>query len=113
MKPNRYEWLDHEHERVAREGTGARYVGYVYARHLKRVGGMLLAMLPIILIIQALPENPSVPVQPRAALITGMVLAVSSAAALRWLKPAGLVSFWALWVTLGMGCLMLLAGLLT
>ena len=113
MKPNRYEWLDHENERVAREGTGARYVGYVYALHLKRVGGMLLAMLPIILIIQALPETPNGPVQPRAALITGMILSASSIAALRWLKPAGLVSFWALWTTSGMGCLMLLVGLLT
>jgi hypothetical protein len=113
MKPNRFEWLDEERQRVAREGTGARYVGYVYALHSKRSGGMMLAMLPIIFIIQALPQTPDGPVEPRAALLTGIVLAASSIVALRCLKPAGLVSKWALWTTLGMGCLMILMGLLT
>ena len=113
MKPNRFEWLEQERERVAREGTGARYVGYVYARHLKRSGGMMLALLPIIFIIQALPQNPDGPVEPRAALMTGIVLAALSAITLRWLKPAGLMSNWGLWTTLAMGCLMILIGLLT
>ncbi|THG39121.1 hypothetical protein [Sphingomonas olei] len=113
MKPDRYEWLHEERERVAREGTGARYVGYVYAQHLKRSGGMMLAMLPIIFIIQALPQTPAGPVQPRAALVTGIVLAALASAAFRWLKPAGLVPKWALWTTLGMGCLMFAIGLLT
>ncbi len=113
MKPNRFEWLDEERKRVAREGTGARYVGYVYAQHLKRSGGMMLAMLPIIFIIQALPQTPDGPVEPRAALVTGLALTALSATTLRWLKPAGLILNWGLWTTLGMGCLMILMGLLT
>lgn len=113
MKPDRYEWLNEERERVAREGTGVRYVGHVYAQHLKRSGGMMLAMLPIIFIIQALPQTPNGPVQPRAALVTGIVLTALASAALRWLKPAGLMSKWATWTTLGMGWLMFLMGLLT
>ena len=61
---HRYEWLDGERECVAREGTGARYVGFVYAQHLKRSAGMMLAMLPIIGVILALPQNPDGPIQP-------------------------------------------------
>jgi hypothetical protein len=113
MNHNRYEWLEQERERLAREGTGARYVGYVYAQHLKRSGGIMLAMLLIIFILEALPQTPEGPVQPCAALIAGMVLAASSVASLRWLSPTGLVTIWALRTTFGMGCLMLLVGLLT
>jgi hypothetical protein len=46
MKPNRFEWRDEERQRVAGEGTGARYLGYVYAQHMKRSGGFALGMLP-------------------------------------------------------------------
>lgn len=113
MKPNRFEWLDQERERVAREGTGVRYVGYVYAQYLKRSSGMALAMLPIMFVIQALPHTPDGPVQPYAALITGVVLAAFSILMLRLMKPSGLVFSWALWTTFGMGCLALLTGLLS
>jgi len=113
MKPDRYEWLNEECERVARDETGARHVSDVYADHLKRAGGLMLAMVLIIFIIQALPQTPDGPVQPRAVLVTGIVFAGFSSAVLRWLKPAGVMSNWALWTTLGMGCLMFLIGLLT
>lgn len=113
MKPNRFEWLDEERQRVAWEGTGARYVSYLFAQNAKRSNGIALAMLPIIFILQALPRTPGGPVEPRALLLAGIVLAAFSIVGLRWLKPARLVSKWALWTTFGMGCLVLLMGLLT
>jgi Fe2+ transport system protein B len=113
MKPDRYEWLNEEQERVAREDTGLQRVSDVYAKHLMRAGGLMVAMLLIIVILQSLPQNPDGTVQPRAALVTGIVFAAFSSATLHWLKPAGVMSQWALWTTLVMGCLMLLVGLLT
>jgi len=113
MNPDRYEWLNDERERFAREGAGARHVSYVYAEHLKRAGGMMLAMLLIIFIITGLPQTPDGPVQRRAALVTGIVFVAFSSAVLGWLKPAGIMSNWAIWTTLGMGCLMVLIGMLT
>lgn len=113
MKPNRYEWLNEERDRVKREGAGARHVSDVYAEHLKRAGGLMLAMFLIILILQSLPQTPDGTVRPRAALVTGIVFVAFSSATLHWLKPAAVMPKWALWTTLGMGCLMVLIGLLT
>jgi hypothetical protein len=112
MKPDRYEWLKEEHERVAREGTGIRHVSDVCAEHLKRAVGLMLAMFLIILILQSLPQTPDGPVRPRAALVTGIVFAAFSSATLHQLKPPAVMAKWALWTTLGMGCLMVLVGLL-
>lgn len=112
MKPSRFEWRDQERQRVAREGTGARYLSYVYAQHLKRFGGIMLAMLPIGFIMQALAQTPDDPVEPRAAHLTGLVLVVFSGVALRWFKPTGPMTKWALWTTFGMGCLIPLMELL-
>jgi len=112
MKLDRYEWRNEARETVASEGLGARHVSDVYAEHLKRAGGLMLALLVIILILQGLPQTPDGVVQPRAALVTGIVFVAFSSATLHFLKPAGVMSKWALWTTLGMGCLMVLIGLL-
>ncbi|NII59863.1 Ni,Fe-hydrogenase III large subunit [Sphingomonas aerolata] len=110
MKPDRYEWLNGERERVADEDTGARHVSDVYAELLMRAGSVMVAMLLIIVVLQALPQTPEGLVQPRAALITGIILAAFSSAVLHWLKPARIMAKWALGTTLGMGCLLLLIG---
>jgi hypothetical protein len=112
MKPDRYAWLNEERKRLAREGLSARHVSDVCTEHLKRAGGLMLAMILIICILQGLPQTPGGPVQPRAALVTGIVFAAFSSATLHWLKPTGVMSKWALWTTAGMGCLMVLIGLL-
>ncbi len=78
--------------------TLAIYI-YIYTQHAKRSGGMMLAMIPIVSIIQALPQTSDGPVEPHAALVTGLILAALSAAALRWLKPTGLILNWGLWTT--------------
>lgn len=112
MKPDRYEWLNGEHERGANEGTGARHVSDVYAELLMRAGGLMLAMLLIIVVLQALPRTSAGTVQPPAALLTGIVLVAISSAVLYSLKPAGIVSNWAMWTTFTMGCVISAIGLL-
>jgi len=110
MRPDRNGWLNGERERIAHEGTGARHVSDVYAELLMRAGGLMLAMLMIICVLKALPQTPDGLVQPRAASVTGIILAAFSSAVLHWLKPAGIMAKWALGTSLGMGCLLLLIG---
>lgn len=113
MKRDQYEWLNGERERVAHEGTGARHVSDVYAELLMRAGGLMLAMVMIIVVLEALPQTTEGLVQPRAALVTSIILAAFSSTVLHWLQPAGIMAKWALWTALGMGCLLFLIGLPT
>lgn len=111
MKPNRFEWLGQERERVAREGTGAQYVSYVSTRYLKRSGGMSLAVLLIFFIAAALPLSSDGVPKPLPVLVTGIVLTALSTTILRSLRPAGLMLKSGLWTTVCFGSLMILAGL--
>lgn len=112
MKPNRFEWLDQERERVAREGTGAQYVSYVYTRYSKRSAGMALAVILIFSLLGKLPLSSEGTPEPLPVLVTGIVLAALSTMILRRLRPAGLMLKSGLWTTVGFGSLLTVAGLL-
>ena len=108
MKPDRYEWQNEERKRVKHEGASGRHVSDAYTELLMRAGGLMLAMILMIVVLQALPRTPEGTIQPRAVLVTGIILAAFSSAVLHWPKPVEIVAKWALGTTLGMGCLLLL-----